>query len=387
LPIFMVAFLLYTFFAVYIFVTPEKGIEVQGFYQLMNQPENDAIQWAQKNTPANAVFLTDAQYGWWFGGFALRPTIGAVDPQYLTNAREFEPAKAARYILDTDYLVDNGLIQVREDGGYVARHNPEFLVKLNGSNLYYPYPFFNFDNGKIAISFRAGENSLPMKSYLSQLPVVDMHMENDNHTASIRVTRQNQFFSFTQVTTVAEGLRFANMTETLASIDPTVTFDEVSFTIPTKGTFVQNINGSLVGQFNKYSNVAGQIIFTQSQPTLSSLNGYLILDYNLAAKTSANMSFAIGVYEFKPASGLILSSPDKDWNDFYLNLLNENSQTYTTSVSSLPLDVFDYRQALAAQNVSYVAVRDSEQIPRFAKDPTFSLVFINNDVAIFRVNR
>jgi hypothetical protein len=38
-------------------------------------------------------------------------------------------------------------------------------------------------------------------------------------------------------------------------------------------------------------------------------------------------------------------------------------------------------------NISYIACRDSEIIPKFSKDPTFSLVFINNDVAIFMVKK
>ena len=55
--------------------------------------------------------------------------------------------------------------------------------------------------------------------------------------------------------------------------------------------------------------------------------------------------------------------------------------------ADLPLDVFNYQQALIDQKVSYVAVRDSDSIPRFAKDPLFSLVFINNEVAIFQVRK
>ena len=36
-------------------------------------------------------------------------------------------------------------------------------------------------------------------------------------------------------------------------------------------------------------------------------------------------------------------------------------------------------------NVSYIACRDPEMQPKFVRDPTFSLVFINNEVAIFKV--
>ena len=77
--------------------------------------------------------------------------MSAVDPQYLTIARELAPAKNARYLLDTDYLVDNGLIQVREDGGYIARHNPEILANLNWT--YFPYSFFNFDSSQNEIKY------------------------------------------------------------------------------------------------------------------------------------------------------------------------------------------------------------------------------------------
>jgi hypothetical protein len=53
----------------------------------------------------------------------------------------------------------------------------------------------------------------------------------------------------------------------------------------------------------------------------------------------------------------------------------------------LPLDIFDYQKAVNDWNISYVVCRDSEIIPKFAGDPAFSLVFINNDVAIFMVKK
>ena len=56
-------------------------------------------------------------------------------------------------------------------------------------------------------------------------------------------------------------------------------------------------------------------------------------------------------------------------------------------VDDMPLDVFDYRQAVNYWNISYIACRDSELIPKFANDPAFSLVFINDEVAIFMVKR
>ncbi len=389
LLVFLLVFVLYAFLFVSIFATPSQGITIQSFYQLMNKPEYEAIQWAQNNTPANAIFLTDAQYGWWFSGFAQRPTISAVEPQYLTNSREFEPAKVARYVLDTDYLVDNGLVQIREDGGYIARHNPEFLAKIDGQ--YFPYPFFNFDNAKIVVSFRAGEPQLPVQEDLSKIDVTDMHLENTSDVVSIYVTRQNQYFNFTQELSIAKGVLFANMTERLVRNDPTVTFDSISFTIPTKGITILVGNEPTIGQFDDNVNiggqtvfVAGQIVFTEGQPTpIRPQTGYIPLSYNLMAKPQAQVSFALGVYQYKPDPNLTKDSPA--WTQYQQQLLIAHSGNYTAKTSDLSMDVFDYRQALAAQNVSYIALRDSEQIPRFAKDPMFSLVFINKEVAIFQV--
>jgi hypothetical protein len=387
LLLFMVVLVLYVFLAVPIFVSPSRGVELQNFYQLMNKPKYEAIQWAQNNTSANAVFLTDAQYGWWFSGFAQRPTISAVEPQYLTNSREFEPAKAARYLLDTDYLVDNGLIQVREDGGYIARHNPGFLAKLNGSNQYFPFGFFHFNNGEITVTFRDADGNVQIVD-LSKVPVTDQHIENSSEYASIYVTRANQFFSFTEKTTVNQGMNFVNMTVKLASNTSDVTFDSVRFLLHSKGAYVTEENLNSVGFVDYYAKVIGQLIFTEQKPTTKLFTveypSCLEITYNLYGKHVAERNFYAGIYQYAANPNDTLTKDQK--TSYFQGILNNYSQTYMVKVGSLPLEVFDLHQALASLNVSYVVVRDSDQIPRFAKDPAFSLVFINNEVAIFQVH-
>ncbi len=81
-------------------------------------------------------------------------------------------------------------------------------------------------------------------------------------------------------------------------------------------------------------------------------------------------------------------------NSTFEELIEQNTQTYLTEMQTYvpPLKaetnffVFDYKKALADWNISYVALRDFEQLPKFAKDPAFSLVFINTEVAVFKVN-
>ena len=68
------------------------------------------------------------QYGWWFGGFAQRPTLSAVDPQYLSLNREVDNATFASKFLDTDYIIDNNSTMIPKfvmTVDIIARHNPQ----------------------------------------------------------------------------------------------------------------------------------------------------------------------------------------------------------------------------------------------------------------------
>jgi hypothetical protein len=163
-------------------------------------------------------------------------------------------------------------------------------------------------------------------------------------------------------------------------------FNKVDFFIPTKGVSVKNQTGSIVGQFDNFMNAAGEIIFYEPQPIVNelNLNGYIVLDYQLYTKSEARISYSVGVYEYDPGNLTTLSSADQ-WNRFYTQTLKNNTDAMT-KFPGMSMDVFDYTVALREQHVSYVVVRDSEQIPRFSRDPLFSLVFINDNVAIFRVH-
>jgi hypothetical protein len=385
---FVLGFLLTSLLAVPIFLTPQAGVALSSFYQVMSEPGYEAIQWIRQQTPVGSVLVSDAEYGWWLAGFAQRPTLSAVDPQYLTLTREFEPAEIAKRLLDTDYLVDNGLIQIREDGGYIGRHNPMFLAKF--SDNYFPYPFFHFNNDEITVEIRDGDGNVQLFD-LSQVPVKDMHIENDISYASIYVTRVNQLFSFTQKTTIYQGIRFVNMTETIENVDPAVTFSTVRFILHIKGIRLEGENETVEVLVDTNMNVAGQLIFTEGQPqtTLFTEENPSCLEmlYNLNGKFKAELKFSVGVYQFKPDTNLNAGSPKKLWIENGQELLANDTITYMKKAADLPLDVFDYQKAMNDKGISYIACRDSDVIPKFANDPAFSLVFINDEVAIFMVKR
>jgi hypothetical protein len=384
--VFVLGLLLFSFLAVPIFLTPQQGATVSSFYQTMSEPGYEAIQWAKQNTPVDSIFVSDAYYGWWFSGFAQRPTLSAVDPQYLTLTREFEPATIAKSLLDSDYIIDNGLIQVREDGGYIGRHNPMFLAKLNWT--YFPYPFFHFNSGETTVFLRVGDD---VKSFdLMQLAVKEMRSENSTDRAYILVKKGNSFFNYTQCTTVYKGAGFVNMSIVVESDVEDVCLDWISFILHIKGEPI--IGGNTVGLFDDGVKSVGQLIFAEKQPSVSEITpenpSALELLYNLQGKPSGKIQLWAGIFSVTNDKTVYQDPVSKA--DFLNKLLAANLDLYLKDgervpVGNLSLDVFDYQKAIKDNGISYIACRDFDVIPKFANDPAFSLVFINDEVAIFMV--
>jgi hypothetical protein len=384
---FVLGFLLFAFLAVPLFLTPFQGTNIQSFYQTMTDPGYEAMQWTRENTPVGSVFVSDALYGWWFSGFAERPTLSAVDPQYLTLAREFEPAKVAKNLLDTDYMIDNGLIQVREDGGYIGRHNPMFLGKLNWT--YFPYPFFNFNNGDTAISLSYGSNVRIFS--LNQLAVQEMKLENDSTQARLSVKKGNSLFNFTQILTVYEDRKFVNMSIAVESVAEEVSLLSFHSILHIRGSMISKTD--TVGLFEEGSKVLGQLIYAENHPeevkliTPENPSGVEFV-YNLHGESSAEIQLFVSAFSVSDDPDLY--DDTVIWENPHLNeVMEDNLKGYLSPEEDergdLALDVFDYRKALNDWGISYVACRDSALLPKFARDPAFSLVFINDEVAIFQV--
>ncbi len=383
--VFVLGFLLFSFLAVPVFLTPFQGTTIQSFYQTMNDPRYEAIQWARQNTPVGSVFVSDAYYGWWFSGFAERPTLSAVDPQYLALAREFEPAQVAKSLLDTNYLIDNGLIQVREDGGYIGRHNPVILAKLNWT--YFPYAFLNFNNSRTEIKYRIDDTLQFL--YLEQLPVKEMRIENDTDHATIVVTKGNDFFNYTELTTVYRGSPFVNMTITMESAVNGVSLDWLDFTVNSKG-YVQAQQNNTIALLDEGVKAFSQLIFNKEQPNVVLVNPdnpcIFTLDYNLQGKAKAEIQMAVTAYSVSDNPEIYQSQERK--NQYFNDIITNNLNSYQKQTPNSPaLEVFNYQKAVNDWHISYIACRDSELIPKFADDPAFSLVFINNNVAIFMVKK
>jgi len=388
--VFALFFLVFSFVFIPIFLTPMEGHNIQSFYQVMNNPGWEAIQWAKQNTPANATFVSDALYGWWFGGFAQRPTLSAVDPQYLTSAREVDPAMNATNLLDTDYLIDNGLVQVRDDGGYIARHNPEILATLNWT--YFPYSFFTFDSNDIQIVYTVNGNLTSVM--LDQLTVKQMQMQkitDENNSvlqATVSIVRGNDYFNYTQLTTVLKGLPFVNTTTTIDVADSGVSLNLLLMTVEGKGYQVSYPDIRTVCMMDEGVKAFGQLIFNLNQPKVhvrEEVSPPLIeLQYDLKGKSQAKLEISASAYSVTDDLQYY-TNPTTVANHF-APMITANLNANQTPTDTPFKQTFDYQAEMQNHSVSYIACRVLEMYPKFLRDPSFSLVFINSEVAIFKAN-
>ncbi len=413
---FVISLLMFCFLLVPIFLNPTLeqksnheyifkvgGIVPQEFYQRMDKPLYDAMEWAKANTPPDATFVTEAYYGWWFGGFAQRPTWSSVSPQYLSLDRELPIAQNATYILDTDYVFgtnftlsgnQNAGIQVREDGGYLARHNPEILTQLNWT--YFPYSFFNFNSNATTIRYIV--NGFSDSVSLDKLSVKDMHMENDTQHVTVSITRGNQYFNCVQTTTVNQGSKFVNITTTIQTIAQNVFLESLQSTIEVSARPIQERSNS-IGFLAEGVKAFGQIIFNQNllpktaNPVFEVATGStkLNLDYNFGNKTQAEMGISATTYSL--TNGASFYSNDPTINAFLTPIIDSNLQPETRSSLPLP-EPFNYATALKTNGLDYIVIpayyeKDCQAAMRlkFANDPMFNLVFINDEVAIFEVKK
>ncbi len=389
--------LIFSFAALPIFssaIQLNGGQTLQNYYQTMDNKGWDGIQWLKENTPEGSVLVSNALYGWWLGGYTQRPTLSAVAPEFLTVKREVDNASFARNLLDTDYIVGNNLIQVREDGGYLGRHNPEFLVKTREN---YTYPFFNYDNDdiKVTLIVRLSDGSNRTEIHaVSSLPVTDMHRENTTDSESIYVTHGNDLFNFTQISTVTLGSQFAKMTNMISTDNPNVTLVTIAFGLDTKGYSVISDDYSYVAFVDEGMKSIGEIVFPEqlSRPITVVDESPVKITFGLNQERSVQLSYFMGVYQYSDEQLSRIRSGALTFTE----IVEEKSHNYTSLFGDSFFTVFDYREELINRKVDYVVLQiDNNPIPektqigvdpKFRCDPLFSLVFINEEVAIYRVN-
>jgi hypothetical protein len=219
--------------------------------------------------------------------------------------------------------------------------------------------------------------------------VKEMRIENDTNHATIVVTKGNDYFNYTELTTVYRGAPFVNMTITMESAHNGVSLDWLDFTLNSKG-YMQAQQNNTIAFLDEGVKAFSQLIFSKEQPNFVLVNHdnpcLFTLDYNLQGKAEAEIQMAVTAYSVSDKLEIYQSQERKA--QYFNTIITNNLNLYTKqNADSPPLDVFDYQKAVNDWNISYIVCRDPEIIPKFVGDPAFSLVFINNDVAIFMVKK
>jgi hypothetical protein len=367
------AFLLVAYLTLPLAITPMQAVVKTDFYTTINNPEAKAMEWIQQRTANSAILVSDHLYGWWLSGVSKRSTLSAVSPEFLLYPNEITVGKSALMLLDTDYYVDNGLIQIREDGGYIARHNPSFAIETREG---YPRYLLHFNEGEATIFFQ--QKHIRGTVDLSELNTTEARwILRDENSAVLAITRENNLFKVEKKIEVNRGVRFAELSYEIRTRDNETSIDWVRFMLHIiDGRIV--FNQSMLGLYDPYEKVCGQVIFKENYPevktyTIERMSSAEVL-YTNKEDSFIKIKFLVGVFD---AEKMTYQEVLAAYDEFL-----RNPQQITTN---LPIITWDYLEMIKRSNVSYIVCRERGMYPKFSNDPNFQVVYNSVEVAIFKV--
>jgi len=287
-------------------------------------------------------------------------------------SHELEVAKSAQLLLDTDYYIDNGLIQVREDGSYLSRHNPEFSIETWSGK---PFALLYFQNNETTLEYSQGNITL------SDMEITENSILQYENSTALTMTFENDFFTVKKTLTVQQGVRFAELSYEIETKNVQINAFDAKFTLHT--TADRNITKNqstpmMIGAYNSYHEVAGQVIFTEPYPLIELLKQNITncaeIIYN-SQNNSIHAKMIVGVFDVED-----LSYPYE-----VIRKYGELASSPLEKVTSDPLITWDYIEMMEEYDVSYVVCRDQDVYSKFSEDPKFRLVFNGGNVAVFQV--
>jgi hypothetical protein len=370
--IFLFGFIIASLWSIF----PHEGMKRANFYTTIQRPEATALDWIQNRTPENSVFVADHLYGWWLSGIGERTTLSAASIEFLIYSHEVEVARSAQLLLDTDYYIDNGLIQIREDGPYLSRHNPEFSIETWSGE---PYALLYFQNNEIKLEYAQGNTTLSdMK--ITETPT----LLKTETSAVLTMTFENDFFTVKKTLTVQQGVRFAELSYEIETKNAQINAFDAKFTLHTTAerniTQNQTTSTMMIGAYNAFHEVAGQVIFTEPYPLIEPIEQNIIncaeIIYS-SQNSSIHAKMLVGVVDVKD-----LSYP-YDVEMVYSKLASSPLET----VTSEPLITWNYIEMMKEYDVSYVICRDQNVYLKFSEDQKFRIVFKGGNVAVFQVTK
>jgi hypothetical protein len=379
LPIFAASFFIFIILSPWS-IYPGEAIKRVDFYTTIKRPEATALTWVQNNTPESSVLAADHLYGWWLSGVGERPTLSAAGLEFLLYQHEIEVAKSAQLLLDTDFYIDNGLIQVRDDGTQISRHNPEFSIETTTEKS---YPLFTIQDHLIAFWYAIEENvTYPIPTLADMNAVEPPLLVKDENSANLTMTLEDDLFVVKKTLTVRRGIRFAELSYNIEVKDPKTNLYNIWFPILTgKGELKINMSIPMFGCYDPNQKVFGQVIFKEDTPSkieyIDDIDAPPIrarMLFRYPHKRNINIKMLICVFDAEE-----LSYPD-EVEETYYRLAASPQETVTQE----PLVTWDYRKIIEEYDISCVVCRDPDVYLKFL-NPNFRRVFQSGKVTIFQV--
>jgi len=356
-------------------IFPTEGMKRANFYTTIQRPEATALDWIRNSTPEDSVFVADHLYGWWLSGIGERTTLSAASIEFLIYSHEVEVAESAQLLLDTDYYIDNGLIQVREDGPYLSRHNPEFSIETWSGE---PYTLFQFQSSETTLEYNQ-ENTTLADMKTAEAPT----LLKTEDMAVLTITLEDDLFTVKKTLTVRQGVRFAELSYEIEAKDEQISDFDAKFTLHTTAdrniTIADESTPMTIEAYNSFYEAAGQVIFTEADPLIElkqNTTNCAEITYS-SQNSSLHAEMLVGVVDVED-----LSYP-YEVGMVYAELASSPLET----VSSEPLIVWDYVEMMKEYDVSYLVCRDQNVYLKFSEDPKFQLVFKGGKVTIFQVKK
>jgi hypothetical protein len=354
-------------------ITPMEALTRTDFYTSVKKPEAASLEWTQTRTESSAVLVSDHLYGWWLSGVAQRSTLSAVSPEFLLYPHEVEVADSARILLDTDYYIDNGLIQVREDGGYLARHNPIFIIDRKEQ---LPYSVFHFNDEETTLFVRLGRTDQAFD--LRDIGTSEAYLKvNSGDSAVLTMIRENSFLRVNKTLTVRRGVRFAELSYEVKGTNGQTTINWVRFILHLKkGRIVTS--QQMMSLFDYHAMVIGQIIFEEAFPkTRIPKEGdpsSVEFLYSTNNTTSVKIKLLVG----------LIDASDVKYEEI-LETLDDMPENPMEVVDNSPIVTSSYLGIIERYNITFIVCRDQEIFSKFAENPKFRRVYNGQHIAIFQV--
>jgi hypothetical protein len=380
-PIFVASFFIFIILSPWS-IYPGETINLIDYYTTIERPEANALEWVQNNTAESSVFVADHLYGWWLSGVGERTTLSAAGLEFLLYQHEIEVAKLAKLLLGTNYYIDNGLIQVRDDGTYLSLHDPEFSLETLGGES---YSLFNIQDSGIEFWYvvEGNENeSHPIPTLADMRPVEAPVLTRGESSANLTMTFEDDLFVVKKTLAVWRGVRFAELSYAVEVKDSKTNLYNIWIPIYTgEGDVITDLSIPMFGFYDPNQKVCGQVIFKEDTPLqidrIEEAPIRVRMLFRYPHKRNINIKMLIAIFDAED-----LSYPN-EVEEMYYDLAASPLETVTLG----PLSTFDYIEMIEEYDVSYVVSREERAELKFLNDPNFRRVFNSGNVTIFQVTK